>query len=73
MSLNKLFILIFEFVFVFYFLQAMGPLLDEGFSMWTGSLAPFGEIMRFLVPGPDKYLLTIIESFLITVGSATKI
>ena len=71
MAQNKSFIsLVIEFIIIFYILLAIGPSLDEAFSNWTGILAPFGAIMRFLAPGPDQTLLALIETSLITTGTA---
>ena len=60
------------FLFLFYFLQAIGPVLVASFSKWSGIFAPFGTIMRFLAPGPDDALLAFIEAILITVVTAIK-
>lgn len=68
---NKLMVLLFEFLVVFYILQAFGPVFDDVFSNWTGILAPFGAIIRFFVPSPDKVLVTFIES-LFLIGFANK-
>ena len=68
---NKLIIISFEFILIFYFLQAFGPVLDAALSNWTGILAPFGAIIHIFVPSPDKVLLTFIES-LVSVGFLNK-
>ena len=72
-QINKIIALFFEFIVVFYLLQAVGPSLDSAVSDWTGIFAPFGEIVRFLAPSPDQALLAFIESLLITFGAAKKL
>ncbi len=69
---NTIVALFFEFIFLFYILQAFGPVFDDAFSKWTGALAPFGIIMRFLAPSPDDALLAFIEALLVTIGTAIK-
>ncbi|MBW6518971.1 MAG: hypothetical protein K0A89_10785 [ANME-2 cluster archaeon] len=60
------------FVILFYILQAFGPVPDDAFSNWTGILAPFGAVMRFLAPGTEDALLAFIEALLITGGTVIK-
>lgn len=66
MSENTFVGLFSNFIIAYVLLISLGPIIDNAFSTWTGIFAPFGAIIRFLAPGPNEYILTFIESLIIT-------